>query len=253
MRQNVTDRAKRYRANQEGSRPEEPRICNYCGSESNVEVDHVDGVEGHGWPANLIWACRSCNTTKGANFRRLGVGVLTDQYNPAPRDGASSYSEWAAAVDALRGFGETSKAAVVRAVRKVQKTSFALRRQFARRMAKNPAGLLTLAEYLSSVNTLDNFRQGGPFQALDQAAATVANTPRSRFDRLAGEARRANPGHKYPTYEQYGAAVAMHQPGAHDAGGAIIHATPARLRSQYAKRIAQVKRSRRGSGGDVPF
>lgn len=253
MQRNLTDRAKRYRANREGVRPEDPRICGYCGSDSNVGVDHIDGVEGHDWPQNLIWACKSCNTAKGANFRRVGIGIPTDQFNPAGRSGITSYSAWADAVDQLRGDAEGSRASVLRAIRSVQLTSSPLRRQFARRMEKNPAGLLTLADYLTAAHTLDSARQGGAYRSLDQAVSKVINTPRSRFNRLHAAARAQNPAHKYPTYEQYGLAVAMHQPGAHDEGGAIIHATPPALRSRYAKRIAEVKRSRRGSGGDVPF
>lgn len=62
-----------------------------------------------------------------------------------------------------------------------------------------------------------------------------------------GEAIAKNP---TPTFQQYGFAVAHHQRGRHDEGGEIIHATPPAIRSQYAERIAEIKRGRRG---DVPF
>lgn len=53
-----------------------------------------------------------------------------------------------------------------------------------------------------------------------------------------------NPAEGVPTFQQYAWAVAQHSRGAHDEGGAIIHATPVDLRSEYARRIAGVKRER---------
>jgi hypothetical protein len=47
-----------------------------------------------------------------------------------------------------------------------------------------------------------------------------------------------------PTFQQYAWAVANHSRTAHDEGGAIIHATPKRLRVEYAQRIAGIKRGR---------
>jgi hypothetical protein len=49
------------------------------------------------------------------------------------------------------------------------------------------------------------------------------------------------------TFAQYGRAVALHRRGAHDEGGAIIHATPPALRSKYAAKIARIKKQRRGT------
>lgn len=60
-------------------------------------------------------------------------------------------------------------------------------------------------------------------------------------------AQRTNP---TPTFQQYVHGVTSHTRGAHDEGGRIIHATPAAVRSRYAVRIAEIKRSR---GSDVPF
>jgi hypothetical protein len=51
-----------------------------------------------------------------------------------------------------------------------------------------------------------------------------------------------------PTFEQYMWAVSNHSRGAHDAGGAVIHATPKHKRIEYARRIVtkaqQTKRER---------
>lgn len=53
-----------------------------------------------------------------------------------------------------------------------------------------------------------------------------------------------------PTFQQYAWAVANHERGAHDEGGAIIHATPRSKRIEYARRIAETRSARRDS---VPF
>jgi hypothetical protein len=37
----ITDRAKRYRANQ--NQPPGPRRCNFCGDAKNIDVDHIGG------------------------------------------------------------------------------------------------------------------------------------------------------------------------------------------------------------------
>jgi len=53
-----------------------------------------------------------------------------------------------------------------------------------------------------------------------------------------------------PTFQQYIWAVTHHSRGDHDEGGAVIHATPRSKRIEYARRIAEIKRSRLI---DVPF
>jgi hypothetical protein len=66
-----------------------------------------------------------------------------------------------------------------------------------------------------------------------------------------------------PTYAQYAWAVATHtgrqyvrgrgfSQGDHDEAGAIIHATPPELRSEYARRFASSRRKRRAADA-VPF
>lgn len=141
----ITDRAKRYRANHPDCRPGGPKLCAFCGSKRNVEVHHLDGNEDNGSPANLAWACRSCNTRIGADHKRAGIGKRTRQFNKA------------------------------------------------------------LTE-------------------------------------------------RVPSYAQYARAVSVHVKGAHDEGGAVIHATPPELRSQYARQIAAEKR-KRGTHrrSEVPF
>ena len=81
----ITDRAKRYRANRPEVRPSLPKKCNYCGSKRNVVIDHVNGDESDGSKKNLQWLCKSCNTAKGLYDKRNGNGVRTRQYNPSSR------------------------------------------------------------------------------------------------------------------------------------------------------------------------
>jgi len=59
-----------------------------------------------------------------------------------------------------------------------------------------------------------------------------------------------NPSSGVPMFAQYAWAVTHHSRGAHDEGGAVIHATPKSKRIEYARRIAEIKRVRRG---EVPF
>jgi hypothetical protein len=62
--------------------------------------------------------------------------------------------------------------------------------------------------------------------------------------------RQYNPSSGVPSFQQYAWAVSNHERGAHDEGGAIIHATPRSKRIEYARRIAEIKARKRG---EVPF
>lgn len=124
----ITDRAKRYRANQ--CPPPGPRQCAYCGARRNVEVEHVSGDEADSSPANLLWACRSCNTAKGAAFKRAGLGTLTRQFNPKPKAsaGARSLGQWLQAVMSVKGQGSMK---IRDAVNMIRATPPARRSEFA--------------------------------------------------------------------------------------------------------------------------
>lgn len=82
----ITDRAKRYRANQDDVRPGPPKQCGFCGKGRTVEVHHVDGHEDNGEPENLMWACRGCNTRVAFLMAANGLGKRTRQYNGNRRD-----------------------------------------------------------------------------------------------------------------------------------------------------------------------
>lgn len=115
----------------------------------------------------------------------------------------------------------------------------------------NPQPSPSFGAYCSAARILTGETPG------DVAAATAtiqATTPERRAafaDRIAA----ANPA---PTFEQYIHGVTTHKRGAHDEGGAIIHATPPALRSRYAGEIAAIKQ-KRGTGrrtaarDEVPF
>ena len=89
----VTDRAKRYRAQKNVTGPKK---CVLCGSTKDLGVMHLDGNEAHGEAANLAWGCRSCNQLLSHGFKRAGAGKRTKQYNPS--SGVPSFEQYAWAV-----------------------------------------------------------------------------------------------------------------------------------------------------------
>jgi hypothetical protein len=90
----ISDRAKRYRAHQTECRPPGPAECALCGSTRFLVIDHIDGDESNGEPENLRWLCKSCNTRLGISMARAGQGRRTRQYNP----GAYSLAQYTEAV-----------------------------------------------------------------------------------------------------------------------------------------------------------
>lgn len=128
-RSNVTDRALRYRAQRHADELGEKR-CNMCGSATYVEIEHIDGREEHGNPANLMWACRSCNTKKGAHFAKRGAGRRTAQYNPYSGGGAKSLAQWTIAVMSMKG--QSNQMSLRDAIAMVQDTPSSRRSEFAR-------------------------------------------------------------------------------------------------------------------------
>ena len=143
-RRNVTDRALRYRAN--ANPPDGPEICCYCGSERFVEVDHVNGFEDDTEPENLVWACRSCNTSKGFALKNARMGRRTAQYNPTKSGGAANLGEWMQAVGAIvphvdRGDrGLSSEMSTSAAVAMIRATPQHRRSEFAAQLRKHGRG-----------------------------------------------------------------------------------------------------------------
>lgn len=129
-RENLTDRALRYRAANDP--PAGPKICGYCGSRRNVEVDHINGREDDNGPKNKLWICRRCNTKKGALFARLGLGRRTHQFNAPRSGGAQSLGQWMLAV--LSAKGESDAMTVPAAVEMIRATPDYRRTQFAQQI-----------------------------------------------------------------------------------------------------------------------
>lgn len=97
----ITDRAKRYRA--QNAIEQEDERCIYCGApaeSAHMTVDHISGNEADLAPENLAYACVPCNTSKGIFFARVGIGRLTHQYNPRGK-GITSLGQWIQAVGAI--------------------------------------------------------------------------------------------------------------------------------------------------------
>jgi len=116
----ITDRAKRYRAQDANAQPE--KRCIYCGAPAGrgrrLDVEHINGTEADNAPENLAYSCRGCNTCKGAVFARLGRGVKTRQYNPVT--GARTLAEWLEAVMSTKGY--QTRFTVPQAVAKIRAT-----------------------------------------------------------------------------------------------------------------------------------
>jgi hypothetical protein len=126
QRFNLTDRAKRYRA-QNAVRGE--RRCVLCNARGRLDVMHLDGNENHGEPANLAHGCRSCNGKLAAAFKRIGAGVPTNQYNPA-KGGVPTFAQYCWAVTQQQHSGEHGEAGAV-----IHATPRSKRIDYARRIA----------------------------------------------------------------------------------------------------------------------
>lgn len=131
----ITDRAKRYRANHPDFLPADPKQCGFCGSVRTVEVEHISGNESDGARENLMWACRSCNVKKANLMRRNGLGKKTRQYNAGKirtnaRATKAQMDEYGTAIKIMRGDFEGD---VGKAVATIRATPPAIRSAFTRR------------------------------------------------------------------------------------------------------------------------
>ena len=121
-RVNITDRAKRYRAQNAVTGQ---RKCVLCGSRSDLGVMHLDGNESHGEPANLAYGCRSCNGKLAAAFKRIGAGRPTNQYNPS--SGVPTFAQYAWAVSNHARGSHDEGGAVIHATPKHKRIEYARR------------------------------------------------------------------------------------------------------------------------------
>ena len=127
----LTDRMKRYRANQPENRPPGPRICNACGHRSQnprtVFVHHITGKETDSRRENLMYLCRPCNTKTSNTMKARGLGERTRQRNVRAK-GAASLGAWVSAVRIMKGEVPGNVAAAVATIRA---TSAGRRSEFA--------------------------------------------------------------------------------------------------------------------------
>lgn len=128
----ITDRAKRYRANQ--VKPRGRKRCAYkhrlnpC--KGPLGVNHIDGDESNGEQGNLNWACKRHNAQLAIYHKAMGKGVRTRQYNP----GATNLAQYVqAAVEHVRGSHDEGG-------RVIHETPKAKRRSFAREIAFRKTG-----------------------------------------------------------------------------------------------------------------
>jgi hypothetical protein len=214
----ITDRAKRYRAQR--NRPPGPKRCNFCARRQNVDIDHVTGDESDGEPGDLIFLCRRCNTSKGITQARNRIGVRTRQYNGTFR---ATLAKWKHSAAVLLGLAPGDAAEATEVIRLTP-----------------PSKRVEFGDQIEAANPFKSEAQRRKFFAMYERG----EIPRATLQKFL----RGNPA--APTFAQYAHGVSIHQRGAHDEGGAIIHATPPALRSRYAQQIAEAKRKRRGT---VPF
>ncbi len=166
-RVNLTDRAKRYRAQ---NAVEGPRVCCICGAkgpDAHLGVMHLTGNEDHGEKENLAYGCKSCNGKLAAAFKTLGLGRPTNQYNPAKKIPPTfeQYS-WAVASgerDYYPNSTRHAKGVHDEAGAIIHRTPKHLRIEYAKRIARaagktkkaafadrwNPAGRSTMAEWIA--------------------------------------------------------------------------------------------------------
>lgn len=128
----ISDRAKRYRANQKGFRPGAPKQCNFCGNRKNIGVGHVDGDESHGEPENLIWTCKSCNAKAAHLMKNAGIGRRVVQRNKS-RGGGSRRGQLKAYGDAIKVMRGEFDGNVAAAVATIHATPASIRSEYTSR------------------------------------------------------------------------------------------------------------------------
>jgi hypothetical protein len=187
----LTDRAHRYRANRNA--PAGPRKCAFCGATKDVQVGHLDGHEENDDPDNLVWNCRSCNAILSHQFKKLGLGRRTRQYNPA-----TSWQQYGLAAAAMSGRTDAMPAEVGREI--VLSTPPAERSQFMKEIAAhrknyNPRdydgkGAKNIAEWVLAVGAVGshpgNYEVVGSTMSDKLARQIIHDTPkwkRSDFNR----------------------------------------------------------------------
>lgn len=273
----ITDRAKRYRAN--ATPPPGPKRCNFCTSRRNVDIDHISGDEADGRPRNLIYLCRRCNAAKGNVQTRGNIGKRTRQYNPGQQLRSAqtfflspTLKGPTVRVPARAPLARVMERAGTRKAPRLLIESVSVNDrpaygwidadQLESRTLFNPAHAPTFAQFVNAALVLRGDETGNAAHATEVILATP---PARRLD-YANRIEKARRNPEVPTFAQYAFAVSQQTgrhyirgqgftEGDHGEAGAIIHATPRELRSEYARKIAASKRSkaRTAYADAVPF
>jgi len=208
----ISDRAKRYRAHQPGCRPKGAKVCFKCGSRRFVVPDHIDGDESNGRASNLRWTCKSHNTILGKKMAKAGKGVRTRQYNPK----------------------RSTKKQLVAELNRIRKeppspSSNRRHEEILQLLRKNPGATNITVELARLQKLADR-------AALRGDAKTFQRYKRQILKLLETETKEKNPAAS--NLAQYVQAAVEHTRGAHDAGGKVIHETPKAKRKAFAREIA---------------
>jgi hypothetical protein len=163
----ITDRAKRYRAQQN---VKGPKRCVVCGSTKNLDVMHLSGDESDGASKNLAYGCRSCNAALGAAFKKIGSKIRTRQYNPSVEELEQQRRKLYAE---LQGRDTTSEWAKPR-VKKIHALTARIEK-LSSQMAYNPSsGVPTFEQYSWAVSQQRHSGEHG------EAGAVIHATPKSK-------------------------------------------------------------------------
>jgi hypothetical protein len=180
----ISDRAKRYRANTPECRPRGSRRCHWCKTRTAPQFvpDHVDGDESNTSGRNLVWACKSCNTKRGKAMAKAGKGVRTRQYNPNKIAGHEGWKKLMAdklaqQYDSLRRSGMSRDAAIAETLRHTTAGPGSI--ALFRKIAKNP-GATNLAQYVMAA--MDHSRG-----VHDEGGRVIHETPKAKRREFAKE------------------------------------------------------------------
>ena len=90
-----------------------------------------------------MWACKSCNGSIHHKMRKVKIGRLTRQFNPARGSRADQMKAYGAAIKVMRGEFEGDVAAAVRTIRATPReirSAFTARSWPVRRQMYGPSG-----------------------------------------------------------------------------------------------------------------
>lgn len=252
----ITDRAKRYRANTPECRPKGPKVCHWCktGRARQYVPDHVDGDESNNSPKNLVWACKGCNTKRGKAMARAGKGVRTRQYNPSRRNYFEERIVKGSRVAVIsanessgpfttRVFVDNGNVATLTV--KKAKTIERARKQARQMLAgygQNPAAPVTSTRMRVFLDPSIKQYAAHIFHPTYGNLVSVGSTKKQAATRLRDQLRDLRAGRRSHNpgannLAQYVQAAMEHSRGAHDAGGKVIHETPKTKRQEFAREI----------------